>query len=271
MTIKRSITAGGLVGVLGAAAWLGLTEPNSTGTVTSLAPGSDGKTQICMLNDAPFFADLKKGCYSREFITGLEDHDLLNGRGGVITITLSSPPSAAEATDECRTCKDYHRMRGLGWFTLTNRDQRREAFFQRACGMLSMLEDAALPKNIVFDDGNLSIADLETIPTQSLLQFTPAPDNGARADGDTEQSGTAQKNRTSPRRNEQGPGWNITVDDFTINIQPLAHADFDGDGSGDILIYMNTKANDGTVSGGVIGYLTKQTLEGPIKLVVENS
>ena len=209
----------------------------------SLAPAqSDDPDAVCLLSDAPFFNGLTQGCYTRASLTELLSRDLVNDRGANVEVTLSSPPEAPAATDKCRTCDEYNRLERLGWFALTGRDQRREEYFRRACGMLNFLIASGTPERTNFEDGLLSFGDIAALPDEALLRFAPAPDAAARENA---------------READSFGNWTVDMSEETITIQPLAHADFDGDARGDMLVYMRTRKKGATAFAGTVAYLAK--------------
>ncbi len=261
---KNTGILGGLVGLMGAIGLVAIGEKGGIGSLVSGPASIDGEEQFCLISDAPFFRDLEAGCYSKSVLRELYTRDLVNDRGANVVVTMSSPPEAPEASDDCKTCSDYNRMHRLGWFALTGRDQRREEFFRRACGMLDYLVDAKEAQQTFFTDSGLTADDIAAIPDKSLLNlgrgYAPASEAGNELKRENPQS--------SGLGSAQGPVWSIEIgDDWTVSIQSLSHADFDADGIGDVLVYMRTGRRDGPAFDSVVGYLRKVSATADVEFV----
>ncbi|MEL6791166.1 MAG: hypothetical protein AAFO78_11430 [Pseudomonadota bacterium] len=259
---KSTSLMGAVLGVAGAAgisATLGTQTAPLGALLGAAAPMSgDAADEFCLLMDAPYFSGLKKGCYTKDKLGDLAKEDLLNRRGDRVEVIMTSPPEAAESSDNCRTCEDYNRMRRLGWFALSGRDQRREAFFQRACGLLNYLEKATPPASTNFAVGNIDADALAALAPGTLLRLS------GRAPGATGGDVPVAAASTSVRWAEEAEGYVITSEDQTVVIQPLVHADFDGDKLGDVLAYTRTQMNEGSAFAGTIGYFSRPEAEGPV-------
>ncbi len=257
MNMITTGTIGALTGLVGA---VGLITTANLDTANAPGSGKSGDAEkICLLSEAPFFQGLKAGCYSNKEIADLYDRDLVNERGASVTVQMTSPPEAPQAFDNCRTCSDYNRMRRLGWFALTGRDQRREEFFGRACAMLDFLNKAADSQETYFAQSRLVSQDIEKIPTKSLIQFSAWP-NAESGDFSPEE----QINRTNSEAPDENGNWVVKLDEQWLIIQPLAHADFDGDGIGDMLVFMRTQLDDASAFASSVGYLSKFSDDGAL-------
>ncbi len=253
---------GALAGLVGAAGLVVSSED-----YLGIGPVGDkgGDRQICLLTDAPFFSGLEEGCYAREKLASYYELDLVNARGAKVVVNMSSPPEAPEASDDCRTCADYVRMKRLGWFALSSRDQRREEFFSRACGMLDYLVKGSEPEQSFFTNGVLSANDVGSISSRSLLQFVGVEKDDSLEASDLE--GIFSSQRINPDQVDDQGNWIISLADQQITLQPLIHQDFNEDGLGDILVFMHDQITDGTGSNGILGYLTKTDEEAEVSLV----
>ncbi|MEL6112806.1 MAG: hypothetical protein AAFR20_08375 [Pseudomonadota bacterium] len=254
----------GIAGAIGISATLGTDDAPVGALLGASAPLSgDAPDTFCLLTDAPYFTGLKKGCYSKTKLAALQKEDLLNRRGDRIEVTMTSPPEAAESSDKCRTCEDYNRMRRLGWFALSGRDQRREAFFQRACGLLEYLEKATPPTRTNFANGTLDADALAAVAPAAFLKLSGARP-GSRTG--TVAPGVAGDDNPAPaiRWMDDAEGYVIAAEDQTVVVQPLVHADFDGDTLGDVLAYTRTRMNEGSAFAGTIGYFSRTEAAGPV-------
>lgn len=242
----------GLVGATGLVVATG-SEGTFLGTFAPLEGAPAEK--ICMLSDAPFFADLEQGCYSRSLLDDLYTKDILNRRGDRVQVTMTSPPESAQASGECKNCADYDRMQRLGWFALSNRDQRREEFFRRACSMLEYLRKSSTPSQTFFTEGTLSEDIINAIPNDAIMQIDSIALRPQRQ---------GERQRLNRGWADDAQGYTIELDDHTIIVQPLVHADFDGDDIGDILVYARTRIEGATAFTGSVGYLTRTSETGPV-------
>jgi len=267
MDTRTSTFLGGLIGLMGATGIIA-TEIGSVGGMGLLPapPQSEGDT-FCLLTDAPFFETLEAGCYPRDLIDDLYTSPLVNRRGANIVVTMSSPPDQAAATADCGTCADYEARRDEGWFALTSRDQRREDFFERACGMLGYLRAAGPVEISHFVDQTISDRDVETMEPERMLRFATGRESSRSLSPD---HASVSARETEVRReikrliSESGAAWSIESDDQRLFLQPLVHADFNGDRIGDVLVYLRTRYEEGSAATGRVGLLTKTSAQGPV-------
>ena len=278
----------GAAGVASSASLMGASsvDKQSAYGTASMRKASDGTTEICFLNDAPYFSALAQGCYPQSIIQDLRTRDLVNRRGATISVTLSSPPAAPEAEETCTSCEDYEQRRRLGWFALTNRDQRREAFFERACGFLTVLEKGEVPEQTFFAGGRLSRDDLASLESRSVFQMAALPPARAAqssisegtvastndvaemiSSDNAENTSEATTSSNAWAIEADGDSWSLSLPNQSVRFEPLVHADFNNDGLGDILVYMAAQMTEGTANQGELAVLTKLNLGGAITIV----
>ena len=262
---KLSAGIGAVIGLVGACGLAFTSLGERSDTLVAAVSGAPQEPVLCMLNNAPYFDGLTTGCYTANEILQMREQDVLNQRGNSVVVMMSAPPEAAADTWECRTCADYNRMSRLGWFALSGRDQRREEFFRRACGMLAFLEKAQIAAESYFPEGTLTRDDVLSVGADSFLQITETPDHDAAGQGADEKQGTEDIPLKSALQVEQtDEGWRLSNGDNAIVIQPLAHADFDTDGLGDVLVFMRTSLRGGTAVGGTVGYFSRTSAGGDL-------
>ncbi len=274
MDIKVGSLLGGFVGVVGATSAAFISGNDLTGKRSSASSLSE--QHFCMINDAPFFNELKKGqCYSGAILPQLYKRDIIDNQGNSVIVTMSSPPASSEASDNCRTCNDYLRMTRLGWFALTNRDQRREEFFYRACGMLEYLEKGEKAEQSFFSSSTLNEIDAGAINRASLPQLSVS-ESGATANGNENVDQEVGSSRQGETLRQSGDGsWKLSMRTALgtqhLTIQPLSRADFNGDSVEDILVFIHAGLEQGTAINGTLGLLTKTSSDGAVQFVAQSS
>ena len=260
MDTKSSTLLGAFLGMAGATGVVLTDIGTAGGLLTAFGGGaSPAEGEYCLLTDAPFFGSLKTGCYTKSDIENLYKSDLVNARGQTVSVRLSSPPEAADDSVTCQSCADYERMQQQGWFAISTRDQRREAFFARACLFLTYLREAEMPTSSHFDGRQLTQSDISTLEPRGLFQMTGVA--GAAAAGEDRDSDAGF---SVSRYRPLAGSWQVDLTDQQVVIQPLLHADFDDDGVGDILAFVRPQYESGTANHGTIGFFKKVNEDGPV-------
>lgn len=262
--MKRGLATGiGAAGALAAAVTAGLLfgrqpkEPTVEAPLETRAPSAStaeatdapaaGATPAadCIEIRMRLVEGMTEGCMSAADYAALRDNVVLGGEGGAAELTLASA-GAGDESAPVRTCADYESRIGEGWFALSNADIRREEFFIRACGALAMLADAAPARDTHFHNGAADEADMESL--------AKATDFGLSADAPA----------ADAKVTRAGEGvWKLSTPTAETTIFEIAHADFTGDGLGEILAYVSTGAAGGTARGGTLGLIEKQSADGP--------
>ncbi|MBY0422346.1 MAG: hypothetical protein K2Q06_08590, partial [Parvularculaceae bacterium] len=134
-----------------------------------------------------------------------------------------------------------------GWYSLAESEMRREAFFKRACGVLSMLERARKPDLSHFANEAMNEADM-----QSLAKGPPF-----RIGGDP---GVPDVTATVGR-NPDG-AWTLSADGQKAMMQEVAHADFNADGLGDMLVFVAISVEHGSATAAEVGLVEKKSANG---------
>lgn len=195
-----------------------------------------GTDRICLLSDVAL-VDGMSGCVSPGAIAGLMDAAVLGSDQAPQVVTLTAADGLN--TSDVSTCTDYLARRREGWYAETSRDMARESYFARACGALAALAHAKPGGASAFSGGRLSKPDVAALAAETSFAF--GPDAAARA----------------TRVIEEGPDWRIETDDAVARIQPLAHADFDGDGRREVLIFVDIRPVEGTARSATLGLVKK--------------
>lgn len=243
MTAERRrllLIAGGaaLALVLAAAAGVGLRR--------TLAPGEEAF--LCLRTDigAPDGAR----CYSPQEIAAFAESPVLDDGGGAVNLRLSLPGDEARGLEAVRTCEEYEARLGEGWRALSSREMRREAFFTRDCGARALLMKARPAKTSYFASGECSEADIRSLIAGALFRI--GKEAGEDAPAEVVRAGAE---------------WRISGGGRTMLIQEIAHADFNADGRGDMLVYIQLAAESATAQTGMVGFLDKEAAEGPVRFV----
>ncbi len=212
--------------------------------------GSDEEKFLCLKTKIAFAAGADRGCYSRADIAALMNAPLLDDRGAPATVDLSHPTDYDRPQATAATCADWRRLTGEGWYALSTREMRREAWFVRACGTLALLEVARRPDLSHFEGGDASQADMESLAAAAPFGIGEA---GAAAPMSVAKSGAAE--------------WRLSGSGQSVVIQEIAHADFNADGLGDILVFASLGVEGGTAAASETGLLEKRKASGPVRFV----
>jgi hypothetical protein len=252
VTRKAALTGGGIAAALAAiAVGIGLvTRENGAPPAVSAA----GEQAVCLKTDIPLIEGADKKCYAPSEVAALADRAVLDDQGAPATVELSHPTDVARAPQTAASCRQYEALAGEGWYALSSRDIRREAYFRRACAVLDLLEKARLPDVTYFEGGALSEADVESLAETAPFRIGPVEEAGA---GET----TISK--------EPDSAWRIASDGQIALLQEIAHADFDGDGRGDMLVFVAMRLEDGTATASMAGLLEKASASGPVAFVAK--
>ncbi|MEE2692387.1 MAG: hypothetical protein VX640_12685 [Pseudomonadota bacterium] len=218
---------------------------------TTLAEGAaDGKF-ICLKTKISFAAGADKGCYSRDEIEAFDAAPLLDDHGAPVSVSLSHPTDMSRPQATASTCADWRRLTGEGWYALSTADMRREAWFVRACGTLALLKAARRADLTHFEDAAASEADMESLAATAPFRIGPAEEGAP----------TAEVSRAGPAE------WRLSVDGQFAVVQEIAHADFNADGLGDLLVFVSLNAGGGTATASRTGLLVKLKPAGPVRFV----
>ncbi len=236
-TFKMAVMGIGAAGAAGVAV---MTQPFGDTDKRDLSH-SPAMEEVCLKGDFALFAGIGAGCYSRAQIQHMSDMPVVDRLGAEITVTMAHPTNLSVAPAECRTCRDFREARFDGWYAATSRDMRREAYFIRACGALSMLTKASKAEHSYFTSGSPQ--------AEEVADFAGAMKFGESVAG------------PDALRVEKGQGhvWRVEADDLSIAIHELANADFDNDGIEEILAFTAGAPVGGTAAFYEVGLLEKDS------------
>ncbi|MEL7485645.1 MAG: hypothetical protein AAGJ87_00350 [Pseudomonadota bacterium] len=251
MATIRTIFAGiGAAGAAGAAVVTGLTMRHADEDPGALTLIADPETEICLRTDLKFFAGAKRGCVDKAEIGRWRTAPVLDDRGAPVELNMSHPTDFQRDFEAVKSCGQYRRREGDGWYAGSTREMRREAFFERACGVISFLLDARAPSETFFQDGALTIADVRSLGEGPPFRIAPSADAvDAVMDAAAAEDGV----------------WGLSSGEQYARIQEIAHADFNGDGAGDILTFVTVGVEGATASAGTVGFLEKTSADAPVR------
>lgn len=239
------------LGAAGTATYFGAPDGETDESAFSLAERDDG-FEICLETDIPLFEGDQKGCLDRRDLAELRRAALLNRDGDPITLSLAHPTDATADAFECSTCGQYDDLIFEGWYAETSRDMRREAYFVRACALLSLLSRAEKAEESFFGEDGLTETVMENLSTDRLPRLA-------------ENADVAATDMSLIRDNDGN--WRYEDDDRFVTVEELALADFDGDGVQDILVLVVAGPNDGTAKIVDYGILKRATASDSVEYV----
>jgi hypothetical protein len=170
-----------------------------------------------------FVEGQKDGCFSSADFEAMRDRAVVGADGAPITMELSSPSDAAAPPALVSTCVEYDMRARAGWYPLSNAEMRREEYFRRACPALKLLAGAQPAKLSHFDRKSLSEADAASLCADPNFGFALAA-------------------KVEP---EGAGAWRMTDGAREAHLREIAHADFDGDGFGDVMVFVSLRTETG--------------------------
>lgn len=258
------ILGAGGVAAASAVAWLGL-QANPPPRAVKDAPAAaaskrreaDPNAKICLLADIGL-AEARKGqCYERRTFAALADSPVRDDEGKPVSVSLSHPTDFERDPSTATTCAQYRGLVESGWYALTTAEMRREAYFERACGVLSMLERARAPEVSHFSGDRMSASDVASL-----------------ADGPPFRIGADAATDAASEPATVGGGdngvWTLSAGGQAATVQEIAHADFNADGMGDMLVFVRMSVEGGTATAAEVGIVEKKSAEGPCAYAAAN-
>ncbi len=252
----RPIVMGlGAAGALSAAVVTGVsvTRPDASADSRSdsrSAPAASlanaaGET-VCVKSKIVLVEGMRAACYGRTQYEAMRDRPVIGGDGAPVRLTLAHPTDAAAPAATASTCAEYDSLVAERWGALSGADMRREEFFQRACGALSLLVSASPARDSHFAGGKAAPEDVRSMAQGDAIAFGEAASAGPI---DVVNVGEGV--------------WKLSIGQGETVIHEIAHADFTGDGLGEILAYLSVGTAGGTARVGSIGLIAKPAAGGP--------
>jgi hypothetical protein len=189
---------------------------------------------------------MSAACYGRAQYEAMRDRPVIAADGSAVRVSLAHPSDAAAPAETAGTCAEYDSLIAEGYGALSSADMRREEYFRRACGSLALLAKAAPARRTNFTDGKAAMDDVRSMATADAVGF-----------GEVEPAASVEVTEVSPGV------WKILIGQGETMVHEIAHADFDGDGGGEILAYLTVGAAGGTARTGTIGLMEKASASGP--------
>lgn len=209
------------------------------------APARAAAETVCIESDVRLVDGMTRGCFSAAQFEALRDRPVIGGDGAPVEVNLTGPGNGDRA-DVARTCAEYDSMMARGWYALSGADMRREEYFRRACGALSMLVAARPALSSHFANGRADEGDVRSLAREQIFSLGEAAATGPAEIAEVD-TGV----------------WKLASAESETMVFEIAHADFTGDGLGEILAYVSTGAVGGTARGGSIGLMEKPSAGGP--------
>lgn len=240
---KRTMIGLGAAGALAAAA-TGVTIMRVQKSPIETPATLRAAATVCVETNFPLVEGMTRGCFTPAQFEALRDRSVVAGDGGPVEVNLAGP-NAARPANAARSCAEYDAMIAEGWYALSSADMRREEYFKRSCGALSMLVEARPARSSHFANGRADETDVRSLARAQTFSL-----------------GESAADPAEVSRVEPGVWKLATVESETI-VYEIAHADFTGDGLGEILAYVSTGAVAGTARSGAIGLMEKPSAGGP--------
>ena len=188
-------------------------------------------------------------CADRETVLALATETIgvrgEDGRTEALSVELSDPAGLAESRT-ARTCEQYASLKANDWGPLTTVAMRRDREMNRFCGLIAMARRAS--------PGRGGLAAL----SEELLEGVP--DAAWPTIGEAEVANPIVLDTPGDPR-----VWFVQADRVEFTVRDVASADFDGDGTNEVLVFTALQAADGTAVGG--GYALAERAGEGVRLV----
>ncbi|MGV6800425.1 MAG: hypothetical protein ACWA5L_00700 [bacterium] len=186
-------------------------------------------------------------CLTREELRAMADKPLMRHKPALImgqkegplealSVELVHPTDYSVDPKTVTTCTEYNLLKQEGWGGLTSRDMARERQFILRCGLFAIAESAQIPEQSNFNEGRLNEQVMSAIPEQDWPQI-----------GEPKYGTPLKFKRASLSRLEKASDRYHVVQYGNVKtvISEVAHADFNADGWGDILVLLSGRPADG--------------------------
>lgn len=242
---QRMLIGLGAAGTLAAAVTAGvLMRGDEKSSEPAAAAGMRASPQtVCIESNVRLVEGMTRECLTPSQYEALRDRAVVGGDGEPVEISLAAPGGGDGAA--ARTCAEFDSLTERGWYAPTGKVMRREEYFKRACGALSLLVKAEPAQSTHFDGGKASAGDVRSMALQDAIEFGEAAPSTAVAVTEIEDR-----------------VWKVAIGDGEVIVYEIAHADFTGDGLGEILAYVSVGAAGGTARTGSIGLMEKPAAGG---------
>lgn len=242
----------------------------------ALAAGCADGREICLTQDLPLVAGHQDACYKAKKVKELFDLPLVREDGTPVAVRLAHPTDFT-LSEEVRTCRRYRELTAQDWFAETSLDMAQEAFFVRACGIFDALARAKEAK-VSYFHARTAERDLMSMRAGALPGFGEAPSDGASggeaadaqaaSPSDTATIGELEAQGLAAAKTAPNGEWIVERNGSLIVIQPVARADFDGDGAEDALVFIRVRAIGGTASTALLAILSKPAVDAPVEMTM---
>ena len=222
-------------------------------TEEATPPPAPGPTQLQPVEAITFcfpgVIPVPGNCADRETVLALASETVgvrgEDGRTEALSVELADPAGLAESRT-ATTCEQYASLKANDWGPLTTVAMRRDREMNRFCGLIAMARRAVPGR------GGLDAL------SEDLLEAMP----------DEEWPTIGEADVTNPIVLDT-PGdprvWFVQADRVEFTVRDVASADFDRDGSNEVLVFTALQAADGTAVGG--GYALAERAGGRLRLV----
>lgn len=238
----------GAAGALSAATLTGVSvmQPEKPVEAARASLANAAGDTVCIKSNVRLVEGMGAACYARAQYESMRDRAVVTADGAPVRVALAHPTDARAPAETASTCAEYDSLIAEGWEAVTSADMRREEYFRRACGALDMLVKARPARRSHFLDGKAAPEDLVSMAA-------------------TEATGFVETDASVPVEvSAAGEGvWKLTIGQGETMVYEIAHADFTGDGDGEILAYLSVGAAGGTARTGTIGLMEKASAGGP--------
>lgn len=196
---------------------------------------------VCIESNVRLVEGMAPGCRTAAQYEALRDRAVIDGAGAAVALNLKAPETGGDDAT-ARSCAEFDGLTEKGWYAYSAADMRREDYFIRACGALSYLSKARPAQSTYFTGGKASLEDIRSMAAAEATGF-----------GEAGPSVAVDVTEIADRV------WKVGIGQGETTVYEIAHADFTGDGLGEILAYLSVGAAGGTARSGAVGMLEKSS------------
>ena len=183
-----------------------------------------------------------------------------------VTLTKSRKTKSGNNKIHVRTCREYDSALEDGYYPSSTYDISMASWFKYPCGLLSLLETAAIPEQGFIPTSSEEVLNLELLS----LSLFPVMTDFEQTYGYNIENVTYQDRveKGLLKVTDKGDNWFSCEDDgLRQHLTEVARADFNGDGIEDILLSEAVYATEGTYRTYDLIILTRKSIDGKYEKV----
>jgi hypothetical protein len=225
-----------------------------------LTRGATADHGICLEEPLQFADGDVKGCLSAPEAKRLLDRQLAMGENRNKDGVALTHPKDMNKHRQVTTCRQYDEATAQGWYALTTYDMSMESFFSKTCALIDALAKAAPARRSFIKEPRVGIGDLDIVGAAVLKGFVPTGEADATV-------GTLVRAGSVAIEKREANVVQLSSNGFIAQLEEVARADFNGDGTEDIFVFSAVYAQGGTLRGYETRILSRMSATTPLTIV----